>query len=177
MNKEAELRKSLDEMMTAETQTVFEQRFEEIKKRFAPRIHILSESRDRLRTYNCFAYALNIASLPRYQKLVKEYDKSALADSSFVSHVLSRNWLEEITEQDALPGSIILYYKDGVLKHGGKISNIRMVHSKWGPNELFEHGFWEVPASYGDKIKFYRPENAEKIIDLLETYCFDCHHK
>lgn len=183
MNQGNPYRDALDQLMSLRDWGDFERGFDEIKARYSLQLRILPNDPTWLKsnptwleTFNCYAYALGIVSLSRYQDLVKKYKKeleyaSALATAAFVSGILSRKEFKEIDERDAVSGDMVLYYQDDALQHGGKVSGVQMIHSKWGPNELFEHALWEVPASYGNRTVFLKAPNVEQIIQLLEEYC------
>jgi hypothetical protein len=61
-------------------------------------------------------------------------------------------------------GDVIMYQKDGVPTHTGKVTavdadgNPTRVQSKWGSFGLYEHGPFDVPAIYGEIGAFYRPD-------------------
>jgi hypothetical protein len=134
-------------------------------------IHIIPVDPQLLKTFNCFAYALGIADTPRYQALVQAHSNSALANSVFVSTLVADGELHEVGPREAQAGNIVLYLARGVVQHAGVIvSKEKRLRSKWGPSEFYEHGLWEVPASYGDEVKLFETADQERIFDLLESH-------
>ncbi|MDB5100569.1 MAG: peptidase and in kexin sedolisin [Cyanobacteria bacterium RYN_339] len=67
-------------------------------------------------------------------------------------------------DQKVHVGDVIMYQKDGVPTHTGKVlavdgdGNPTRVESKWGAYGLYKHGTMDVPAIYGEIGGFYRPE-------------------
>jgi hypothetical protein len=65
--------------------------------------------------------------------------------------------------------TVVLYF-DGGPTHAALVREAPpqlVPESKWGPSELHSHGLWEVPASYGDQVRFYAPTDIEELLDLL----------
>lgn len=50
---------------------------------------------------------------------------------------------------------LVLYFDEQIPTHAGLVTESRVI-SKWGKGHIYKHGFLEVPASYGDTIRFYR---------------------
>jgi len=173
MNSQETLRDALKRVIALTVLKDFEREFDSMRLIHNPQIRVLPvlPNDPDFKTFNCYAYALGIAGLSRYKEIVERHQDSTLANSIFVSHVLDRNELKEINEQDVTSGDIVFYYANGSLKHGGKIGGApKTVHSKWGHCEIFEHALWDVPTDYGNSVKYFKAPDAERMIDLLKDY-------
>ncbi len=82
------------------------------------------------------------------------------------------NWLlSSLEEVDAqTPGALVLYFNGGNWSHVGTITNSGRVISKWGLYPVYEHGLWEVPAVYGNEIRYFLKPSPEMALDLFEEY-------
>lgn len=164
------LRAALDRIMSLQSQSAFKSAFKEVQEQQNHTIHIIPAKREWLDTFNCYAYALGIVDNPRYQALVERHH-SALANSEFMSTLLVCGELIEINEANVRIGDLVIYSKDGRVTHAGvTVTDRQSVLSKWGPNELYEHGLWEVPESYGGQMQFAEAPDTNRIIDLLEGH-------
>jgi hypothetical protein len=63
-----------------------------------------------------------------------------------------------VTPADATEGVVLIYFRNGEPEHAGKWAGKRVI-SKWGsgPTNIWEHGLYEAPASYGDDVKVFSP--------------------
>jgi hypothetical protein len=134
-------------------------------------IEMLPGERHWLKTFNCYALALGLVDTPRYQTIVQTHDDSALANSAFVSQLIASGELCAVSESDAPTGCLVVYCADEKPKHAGLvITDEKRVRSKWGPGEIYEHGLWEVPKSYGGRLRFFGPPKPDRILKLLDEY-------
>lgn len=63
----------------------------------------------------------------------------------------------EVTPADAREGDLVFYFGDDEqFKHAGLSRTNGRLMSKWGIGHLYEHGVFEVPESYGTKVRFFR---------------------
>ncbi len=117
---------------------------------------------------DCLAYALGIPSqllnlVGAFKCILKQFFDSVLLEL-----------LIEIQESEVTDGSLIFYFSSGELTHAGKRTADGQVISKWGKNPVYKHDRLEVPAKYGDKIRFYqRPSErfiTRKFIDFVRSH-------
>jgi hypothetical protein len=104
---------------------------------------------------NCFMFALDIEADAIRDKVLL----SIFCGSEFVSVFVEKCRLRERTApSDAVNGDIVIYCHDGNPKHAGKWADNRVI-SKWGsgPTHIWDHGVYEVPESYGDEVRVFRP--------------------
>jgi hypothetical protein len=79
------------------------------------------------------------------------------AGAAFVHLLLDEGLLNELVPSDAREGDLVFYFNDeGRFKHAGLNLENNRVLSKWGSGHLFEHGLFEVPESYGTKVRFFK---------------------
>lgn len=94
-----------------------------------------------------------------------------MVDSQFVLDMIACGELSESTDTELQPGTFVLYFYDGELRHAGVIeepSSEPLVRSKWGGNELYRHKLWEVPACHGDSVRFFGTPNPEVVLARLK---------
>lgn len=70
-------------------------------------------------------------------------------------------------------GSLVMYFEAGSFRHVGLLRAGGRVESKWGQLGLFEHEPWEVPATYGTEIRYFRVEPYEVAIGWLYDYAIE----
>ena len=46
----------------------------------------------------------------------------------------------------------------------GIVNEVGRVESMWGTYPVYDHGLWEVPAAYGNDIRYFaRPQQADAL--------------
>jgi len=124
-------------------------------------LEILMSPPQKEKQYNCFGYALNLSSDPRFLD-----DKSWAINDDFFKSLISLGLLQKITSPEK--GDIVLYWDHGDITHAGIVESDDWVVSKWSWGPLFGHKTWDVPAHYGDKITFYKKPSTEKMSQIIE---------
>lgn len=120
---------------------------EELNKRIPHSVRLHTRLSRAILELNCFMFALDIAP-------------DAVADmclghifpgQRFVKFLLAR---EHLRETEA--GTIAIYFRDGLPEHAGKRDGGTVI-SKWGSGgtHIWEHALWDVPAEYGDEVRFF----------------------
>jgi hypothetical protein len=160
-----ELRRELDAAMAIPQYSAYPKRLDELRKRFKHNITVLSQHGN----FNCFAYAFGLSNHRDFVSLVYRTQKTAVMNSDFVVELLASGRLRELDEADAETGSMALYFLNGTLTHAAIVRHVNplLLESKWGPSELHSHGLWEVPASYGDEVRFFAATEVEELLDDL----------
>ena len=165
------LRVVIDEINKINSKDIHRSALEGLHTSLGHQIVMLQGDPHWLDSFNCFAFALGLVDEPRYQDLYQLHQQATLADSAFVTGLVEDGHLSEIPARDARSRTIVLYFKDGCLQHGGPIeAGSRRIRSKWGLSELYEHGLWEVGASYGTQVRYFTVPDPHRIIALLEGY-------
>jgi hypothetical protein len=167
------LRRELDAATAILKPSEYPKRLAELKEKFQHSITVLSEGAEKMRRFNCFAYAYGVWSNDRYISLVDDTLNAAVMDLAFVMDEIERNEIVEFAADAAQPNDIVLYFAGDQLTHAGRVVAVACkgeltIHSKWGPTEVHVHALWEVPLAYGDRVRFFSPPNPEALLDRLE---------
>ncbi len=121
--------------------------------------------------FNCFMYCLGL----RYGDIKKIIgsDGRKIPNSEYMS-LLCKKYLTEINRGSTIDGDYILYFSNQKNMHAGKVKNGKVV-SKWGSGHVWIHGIFEVPASYGNQVKYYsRVEKSicvKTVREWMGQYC------
>jgi len=116
--------------------------------------------------YNCIEFALGLAGHPQVH-LLSNLLPSTSCNTEFASLLASGHLTE--TEVPSV-GDLILYCDTKRITHAGIVSGSRIT-SKWGFGQLWLHGVFEVPAQYGDTVRFYRPlPPLDALAHLIEFF-------
>jgi hypothetical protein len=165
----AKLRRELHAAQKILVPATYLEKLDELKRTFGHRIVPLEEGRNQLRRFNCYAYALGVWDHPAYQAMVDAHAEDTLTvlNSGVVSGLIAGGYLKEIAGKDAKPGDIVGYFYDGQLVHFARVEVEGFVCSKWGANEVHKHQLWEVPASYGDRVRYFQKPDIETVLAHL----------
>lgn len=117
--------------------------------------------------YNCFTFAFRLLDSPEFIDIVQRFPL-LFADSSYAFYLIER-YLTAIDHNKAQDNDYIFYFLNEDLKHAGKIKNNRVI-SKWGMYHLWEHGFWEVPTEYGDKIEIFQQIPIQACVAVFKEW-------
>lgn len=67
---------------------------------------------------------------------------------------------------------LAVYFRGAIPSHFGKIHGDK-IRSKWGQGPAWNHGLWEIPHSYGDRVKYSTGDIdysvLKKVIERLEA--------
>jgi hypothetical protein len=163
----AALRNELDVASKLKDANAYEARLNTLRDQFGHRIAILPEGRERIARFNCFAYALGLWDHAEYTRLVDNKSDSAVINSSTISEMLSEGVLVETDPKHLHANDMVVYYDNGTVTHAGVVRDKCLVRSKWGANEVHEHAVWDVPASYGDVVRYFRRPAPEAVLRRL----------
>ena len=96
------------------------------------------------------------------------------AASAFVHWLLDKCLLAEVTQADGREGDLVFYFSDdGRFKHAGLCRGNGQVMSKWGIGHLYQHGLFEVPESYGDKVRFFRKLSYDEAFGYFSCFAIE----
>ncbi len=122
-----------------------------------PNTVTLFNSAHPIRRYTCLMHVFDFAEKPEYAAIATHGLGRIYAASAFAHWLLDKSLLVEVTQADVREGDLVLYFSDdGRFKHAGLCRGNGQVVSKWGIGHLYQHGLFEVPESYGDKVRFFR---------------------
>ena len=124
---------------------------EKLRSEFPHTIQLVERTNPTL-PRNCYEWALDLSSVLTHW--VGELDLPELfAGPQFASTLIPQ--LNAISESDVRNDDLVLYFDEPIPTHAGLATESRVI-SKWGEGHIYKHGFMEVPASYGDTIRFYQ---------------------
>lgn len=164
------LRSKIDSVINGGAGTLREQRekIEALKEDYDHSINFI-EYRDPQRPFNCFSFALDVVDSMRINDILKT-DASSVSPkgvkfgTDFVLQLITSGVLKQNSG-----GEVIVYFCAQRPVHAGKIKGER-VTSKWGTDNLWEHGIWEVPAMYGDAYQTFSKVTVEEVEDEFEKH-------
>jgi hypothetical protein len=124
--------------------------------------------RPRVDDYNCFTYAFELVDSVAYE-IVRKQLHCIGTDAQFVTYLLSKHWLRELSFEKSTDLDIVLYSNAQGPQHAGKLLAGRVI-SKWGRGLLWDHQIVEVPIIYGDVVQFYRRMRANAAEAAFTSY-------
>ncbi len=143
------------------------ERIEELRARFQHTIRYVEDSDD---TCNCAAYTLGLWDDPVYRDVKEMLDRSIFANGKFIRWLIARE-LQSIQAQEI--GCLVIYFNDDKFKHIGQATQIDRVISKWGQFPIYEHEPLEVPAEYGNALRFYKMISPDQARARFQQYAAD----
>jgi len=81
--------------------------------------------------------------------------------------MLDDDTIREIDPAEAAPGDVVVYFHKEAVTHAAVVVEEQTYRSKWGGNEVHQHGLWEVPAQYGDRVRYYRAPEPSIVLTRL----------
>ncbi len=131
--------------------------------------------------FNCVMYALNMRDDQLLYELANSYDvyratpshqgeTCILADTEFLEFCIAEGSMPPISDRECRPGDLLVYRNKGRCRHIGKVVKPGRVCSKWGPDDLLEHGPREVPDCYGDELWHAKSMTSAQSRDLFIKY-------
>jgi hypothetical protein len=114
----------------------------------------------------CATFALGLTGNAVYQFVASGYARKIFAGKAFMQWLL-KNHLREIK----LPvrGCLALYFSGEEWQHVGVVSAPGRIVSKWGTYPVYDHPALEVPARYGNVLRYFEmPDTADTLRLFLE---------
>ena len=123
-------------------------------------------------TFTCLVHALGFTGQDQYRVVAGLGVDKVFAGEAFAYWLLRSGSLTELTPPaDAVIGSMVMYFDDDAsFTHVGLSKHNSRVESKWGQLGLYEHGLFEVPANYGDTVRYYKPLPYSVAIKLFYDF-------
>jgi hypothetical protein len=106
--------------------------------------------------FNCYQYAFGIADVRLRDGILQ-----IVPGRDFAQFLVDLR-LTQIEPPSAENGDYALY-SDSRIEHAGKVQS-GMIESKWGTGHTWRHRVYEVPANYGDTVRFFRHISPEDIL-------------
>lgn len=119
--------------------------------------------------YTCVPFALGLVGNQEYIAIVEVAPLYVFASPAFVQRLIDRGALQPRSQ--ASEGALIVYLDDeGRVQHIGRMIEAERVESKWGGGHQYQHGIFEVPASYGSAVAYFEPITADDAVDHFADY-------
>lgn len=118
-------------------------------------------------SFTCYQYAFDLIDVAEVDMIALTYPK-IFPNSEFTSCLVTE-LMHEITIKNANDGDIVVYFKNDIPVHAGKMKNKQVV-SKWGIAHLWQHGVYEVPIEYGDSVRFYNNPGKQAFIIAFQKW-------
>lgn len=170
------LRDALDEACTLREPIEHRARIEILRTQFCHCIEITEDppAPDSARP-TCYAFAFGLAYDTTYRRLMIERRAAAKTPihSGFVADMLNEGVLAERVVL-VRSGDIVVYFDADGPAHAGVVvealEGLVRVRSKWSAAlDVHEHDLWEVPASYGDAVRYYIAPDPIVVLRRLQT--------
>lgn len=120
--------------------------------------------------YTCLMHVLEFSEKPNYIAIATYPGINVFAGAEFAHWLLDKGYLTEVSEPVASAGDLVMYFNGCAFKHVGILQGNARVVSKWGEGHLYEHALWEVPESYGDSVRFFRPLSYEDAYEYFTHF-------
>jgi hypothetical protein len=172
MSGNRKLREALDAASSLTDWNVYLDTLESCRTQFDHGITVLPDGKGRLRRFNCYAYALGLWDHADYISAVDRSTNSAIVDTPFVKSMVQSGLLVKRSSPQPCAGDVAVYYHYGQPTHAALVVSVDdaiWFQSKWGGNEVHRHGLWEVPAMYGDVVRFFRQPKPSDTLNVLHS--------
>lgn len=119
-------------------------------------VKLLEENIPGTAPFNCYQYAFGIRDVRLRAGILQIFP-----GRDFVQYLVD-HYLKEVELQNVQDGDYVLY-SGSQIEHGGKIQS-GMIESKWGTGHIWRHNVYDVPADYGDMVRFFQRLFREDIL-------------
>src|SRR5437773_11416307 len=113
-------------------------------------------------------HALSLIEDDEYIAIARAAPRDVFASPRFVERLIDQGHLAELDAPQ--PGSLVVYFDQGRVKHIGRLLSATRVESKWGEGHLCHHRVFEVPISYGSVARFFEPIDRDYALDRDVEY-------
>jgi len=117
--------------------------------------------------FNCHECTFDLRASEEVRRIAMGYSE-IFPNRDYVAWLID-NVLREVSESEAQGGDFVVYFSNDDVTHSGLWRDGK-VHSKWGLSHLWEHAIDEVPASYGDRVRFFRNIKRDQCVAGFVTY-------
>lgn len=114
----------------------------------------------------CITRALDLTDEPAYWK-AEIAAEGRLARAKFMAWLLDDR-LDEVIEP--VPGGLVMYFSGESWKHIGVVTGDGRITSMWGTLPVYDHGIWEVPSRYGNRLRFFNKLQSGAGLRLILEY-------
>jgi hypothetical protein len=131
---------------------------------------LVVESEHPVERYTCGVHAFCLVEEPTYVEIAGVGFGRTFAGADFINFVLQRNLLIPRDVDEVIDNDLIIYFENGVFRHVGRTTGGRRVLSKWGIGLLYEHEVFEVPATYGDEVRYFCGPDPDACFNFFIQY-------
>jgi hypothetical protein len=123
--------------------------------------------RERVDGSTCALYALGLGQDPTYRAVASNFGGKVFAGRGFMEWLVKDHLVEM---DDPKPGCLALYFDGEIWRHAEVVTGIARVTSQWGTFPVYEHGACELPARYGDKVRFFSMPSPGEPLEMFLEY-------
>lgn len=163
----ARLRAMLDSMTWEDAPLeTHRQELETIAAKIPHNIHVVpTPFEEPLQNFNCVMHAFGL--IGQIEPPCSAASGRYYADMNFLAYLIDQGVLQPCKRT---AGALIVWSAAGTVKHVGVIVAPGCASSKWGTSHVFEHGFLEVPTSFGEQLDCYAAIAIEVALDHLVQF-------
>lgn len=125
-------------------------------------LQIISGPPKREDNYNCFVFVFGLQGDTEF------LGGENPVQQEFVKYLILNKIL--IPTETPLSGDLVFYENEQEITHGGVVQDGNMIISKWMWGPIIVSRLLDVPASFGNKISFFKSLRAEEIKKCYIAY-------
>jgi len=123
-----------------------------------------------LQKYTCGMHAFHLAGNPIYERVATSGNGETFAGTEFINFLLQQQLLIHRPFEAVVTNDLVVYFDGIVFRHVGRVAGPSRVLSKWGTGCLCQHALWEVPANYGNEVRYCVGPNEASSLELFLKY-------
>jgi hypothetical protein len=132
-------------------------------------VRIIATNANLARTvFNCVMYAFDWVDYaePNVMRVGSQHCHF-LIDTVFLGKVIAQQLITEKPVALANTNDLVAYFDGPQPRHIGKVMSTSTFASKWGVGHLYEHGLWDVPKTFGDQGRYFKPPDQQGLEQFL----------
>ncbi len=119
----------------------------------------------------CVTFTFNLRSSSTYVGIADDPRWNIFAGGKFMDWALAT----QLVELDGpRTGCLACYFDDQLWTHIGIMRESGRILSKWGTFPVYDHEAFEVPISYGKRLRFFEPVKFDDCLDLFIRFAKLC---
>ena len=173
MNRD-EFRQRLDDIIKTQDISVHIEMIETLREKYNHSIMLKHAILPGQSEFRCYEYAFDLVDWQEHE-LAKVLEGFAQGHRDFIWFLICAQILKTIDRCSVTSGDVAIYFSESDLLHAGKYDSGKIV-TKWGKGHVWEHGLWEVPTSYGARVKWYAkpsPQDMKLSVGRYEEYLYN----
>jgi hypothetical protein len=117
--------------------------------------------------FNCFEFAFRLIEAPVVLGEFRKY-MAVVFDPMMVAALMAD--LQEKEPSDVVNKDLAIYFSDTGVTHAGIVKKPDEVLSKWGTGYIWFHGTFEIPAEYGQIVRYYAAPPFELMVERFRAH-------